>query len=200
MSRRSAALIALACAFAALAGLVAAGAFTRVDQWAVDHAMPGASFHHTPGPLINGLVPLLHAGWSSPYAIAANIVTLPASFLIALAIVLACSRVLAAALIAAVAVEVLCKELLDRPALHDGSFHISAFDSSFPSGHALRTMLVAGAIAWRWPRSSPAAAAWVVISVVLLELAGWHTPSDLAAGVVLGGLALLGARRLAGRA
>ena len=44
VSRRSAAL--LAGAFAALAALVAAGAFTRFDQWAVDHLMPGASFHH----------------------------------------------------------------------------------------------------------------------------------------------------------
>ena len=161
--------------------------------------MPGASFHHAPSGFLDGLVPLLDSHWGSAYAIAANVVTLPASFLIALAIVFACSRLLAAALLAAVAVEVLCKELLDRPALHDGSFHISSFDSSFPSGHALRTMLVAGALAWRWPRSGPAVAAWVVVSVVLLELAGWHTPSDLAAGVVLGGLALLGARRLAGR-
>ena len=162
--------------------------------------MPGASFHHAQGGFLDDLVPLLHSRWSSVYAIAANIVTLPASFLIALAIVFACSRLLAAVLVAAVAVEVLCKELLDRPALYDGSFHISAFDSSFPSGHALRTMLVAGAIAWKWPRTGPAAAAWVVVSVVLLLLAGWHTPSDLAAGVVLGGLALLGARRLVGRA
>ncbi|HEY8315577.1 MAG TPA: phosphatase PAP2 family protein [Gaiellaceae bacterium] len=199
MSRRSAALVAFACAFAALAGLVAAGSFTRIDQWAVDHAMPGGSFHHTPGPLINGLVPLLHAGWGTPYAIAANIITLPASFLIALAIVFACSRVLAAALVAAVAVEVLCKEVLDRPALYDHAFHISAFDSSFPSGHALRTMLVAGALAWKWPRARLAAAPWALVSVGLLELAGWHTPSDLAPGVVLAGLALLGARRLAGR-
>jgi hypothetical protein len=199
VSRRSAPLVALACIFAALAGLVAAGSFTRLDQWAVDHAMPGASFHHAQGGFLDGLVPLLHSHWGSAYAIAANIVTLPASFLIALAIVFACSRLFAAALLAAVAVEVLCKELLDRPALHDGSFHISSFDSSFPSGHALRTMLVAGALVWRWPRSGPAATAWVVVSVVLLELAGWHTPSDLAAGVVLGGLALLGARRLAGR-
>ena len=188
---------ALACAFAALAVLVAVGAFTRVDQWAADHLMPGASFHHAQGGLLEGLVPLLHSRWDSPQAVAVNVVTLPASFLVALAIAFACSRAFAIALIAAVAVEVLCKEVLTRPALHDGSFHIVTFDSSFPSGHALRTVIVAGAIASIRPRAGRFAAAWGIASIVLLLLAGWHTPTDLAGGVLLGALALLGARRLA---
>ena len=192
---RSAAL--LAGAFAALAALVAAGAFTRVDQWAVDHLMPGASFHHAQRGLLEGLVPLFHSRWDSPQAVAVNVVTLPASFLVALAIALACSRLFAIALIATVAVEVLCKEVLERPALHDGSFHIASFDSSFPSGHALRTVIVAGAIASIRLRAGRFAAAWAIASIVLLLLAGWHTPTDLAGGVVLGALALLGARRLA---
>src|SRR6185437_5333655 len=135
VSRRSAAF--LAAVFATLAALVAAGAFTRLDQWSIDHLMPGGSFRHKPESLINGLVPLLHAGWGSGYAIAVDIVTLPASFVIALVTVALCSRALGLALIAAVGVEVICKELLTRPALYDGSFHIAAFDSAFPSGHAL---------------------------------------------------------------
>jgi len=192
VSRRSTAL--LVGAFAALAALVAAGAFTRVDQWAVDHVMPGANFHNGEGGLLEGLVPLLHSNWDSAYAIAANIVTLPASFLISLAIAFPCSRALGAALVAAVAVEVLCKEVLTRPALYDGSFHIAAFDSSFPSGHALRTMIVAAAVAWRWPRARPVALAWAIASLVLIQLAGWHTPTDIAGGVLLAALALLGAR------
>ena len=202
MSRRNAAL--LACALAALAALVAAGTFTRVDQWAVDHLMPGANFHNGEGSLLEGLVPLLHSNWSSAYAIAANIVTLPASFLISLAIAFVCSRALGAALVAAVAVEALCKELLTRPALYDGSFHIAAFDSSFPSGHALRTVIVAAAVGWRWPRTRHIALAWAIGSLVLIQLAGWHTPTDIAGGVLLAALALLGAgalgrRRLAAR-
>jgi hypothetical protein len=192
VSRRSTAL--LVGAFAALAALVAAGAFTRVDQWAVDHLMPGASFHNGKGGLLEGLVPLLHSNWSSAYAIAANIVALPASFLISLAIAFACSRALGAALVAAVAVEVLCKELLTRPALYDGSFHIAAFDSSFPSGHALRTVIVAAAVGWRWPRARRIAIAWAIASLVLIQLAGWHTPTDIGGGVLLAALALLGAR------
>jgi len=197
VSRRNAAL--LACAFAALASLVAAGAFARIDQWAVDHVMSGVDFHNGEGGLLEGLVPLLHSNWSSAYAIAANIVTLPASFLISLAIAFACSRALGAALVAAVAVEVLCKELLTRPALYDGSFHIAAFDSSFPSGHALRAVIVAAAVGWRWPRARPIAIAWAIASLVLIQLAGWHTPTDIAGGVLLASLALLGRRRLAGR-
>jgi membrane-associated phospholipid phosphatase len=190
--RRSAAT--LACGFAALAVLVATGGFTRLDQWSVDHAMPGAHFANEGGGLLEELVPLLHYDWSSGYAVAANIVTLPASFIISLAIAFACSRALAAALVAAVAVELLCKEGLTRPALYDGSFHIGPFDSSFPSGHALRTVIVAAAIAWTWPRARPVAVAWAIASIVLLELAGWHTPTDLGGGVILGALALLGAR------
>jgi membrane-associated phospholipid phosphatase len=190
--RRSAAL--LACAFAALAVLVAAGAFTRFDQWAVDHLMPGARFHHANGGLLDGLVPLLHSRWESAYGIAANVVTLPASFLVSVAIVFACSRALGVTLLAAVAVEALCKEVLTRPALYDGSFQIASFDSSFPSGHTLRTLIVAAAVAWRWPRVRYLAAAWATLSLALIQLAGWHTPTDIAGGALLAALALLGAR------
>jgi membrane-associated phospholipid phosphatase len=190
--RRSAAL--LACAFAALAVLVAAGAFTRFDQWAVDHLMPGARFHHANGGLLDGLVPLLHSRWESAYGIAANVVTLPASFLVSVAIVFACSRALGVTLLAAVAVEALCKEVLTRPALYDGSFQIASFDSSFPSGHTLRTLIVAAAVAWRWPRVRYLPAAWATLSLALIQLAGWHTPTDIAGGALLAALALLGAR------
>ena len=173
---------------------VAAGAFTHIDQWAIDHLMPGGSFHHGKTPLIDGLVPLLHTHLDSAYSVAVNIGTLPASFLIALAIVVACSRVLGVALVAAVAVEVICKEVLTKPALYDGSFHIAAFDTSFPSGHALRTVLVAAAVASQWPRARVLAIVWAIASIVLLLLAGWHTPTDLAGGVLLAALALVGAR------
>lgn len=184
----------LAGAFAALAVAVSAGAFTRVDQWSIDHLMPGGSFHHGKTRLIDGLVPLLSAGWSSGYGIAVNIVTLPASFLIALAIVAACSRRLAVALVAAVVVEVICKEVLTKPALYDGSFHIAAFDTSFPSGHTLRTVLVAAAVASRWPQARVLGIVWAIASLTLLLLAGWHTPTDIAGGLLLAALALLGAR------
>ncbi len=194
--------VVLAVAYATLAVLVAAGAFTGVDQWAVEHLMPSASFHRGRPGWLEAAVPLLHQRFDSPLAVAADIVTLPAAALVSLAIVVAASRVAGLGLVAVwaagSAVELLCKHVLVRPAVYDGTFHVAAFDSSFPSGHALRAVLVACAVARIWPRARGAAIVWVAASVVLLQLAGWHTPTDLAGGLLLGGLAalaLVGGRR-----
>jgi membrane-associated phospholipid phosphatase len=185
--------VALAAAFATLAVLVAAGAFTGLDQWAVEHLMPSASVHQGRPGWLEAAVPLLHQRFDSPLALAADIVTLPGAALVSLAIVVAAWRVAGPGLLAAwaagSAVELLCKHVLVRPALHDGGFHVAAFDSSFPSGHALRAVIVACAVTQLWPRARGAAIVWVVASVVLLQLAGWHTPSDLAGGLLLGGCA-----------
>lgn len=194
VSRRSA--VVLAAAFAALAALVAAGTCTRLDQWGVDHLMPGAHHGKSAPTLLESLVPLLGAHWRGGLAVAAEIVLLPASFLVALALVAWRSRLLAAALVAAVAVEVICKELITRPALYHETAHISPFDTSFPSGHALRTVILAGAL---WPALRWWAVAWAAAALALLQLAGWHTPTDIAGGVLLGCLALLCARGLRAR-
>jgi membrane-associated phospholipid phosphatase len=183
--------------FAALAIAVAAGAFTGFDQWAVSHLMPGGRFGGGEPSLLDALVPLAGTHWDSAWSVLVNVVAAPASFLVAVAVVVWRSRVLAALLVAAVAVETLCKETLTRPELHHGARHVVAFDDSFPSGHALRAVIVAGALA------SPWAAAWAVVTIVLLQLAGWHTPTDIAGGVLLGASALLArggaARALRGR-
>jgi hypothetical protein len=183
----------LSAAFAALAVLVGVGAFTGLDQWALDHVMPGGSFTAHEPSLVDALVPLHATHWHDPWSVAVNVVTLPASFLVAIALVASRSRLLALLLAAAVAVETLCKHLLDRPALHHGGLHVVGFDDSFPSGHALRTVIVAAAFL------SPATTVWAVASIVLIELAGWHTPTDIAGGIALALLALLGARALRGR-
>lgn len=195
MFRRSSAL--LAAAFAALAGLTAGGVFSGLDQWSVDHAMPGASFTRVSTSLLSDVIPLYHVRWHSPWSVAVNLVTLPGSFLLSLVIVAALSRRLGLALVACVVVEVICKEALTRPALHDGSLHIGPFDSSFPSGHALRIVLIVVAVANARPRLAFAATAWAAASVVLLLLGGWHTPTDLIGGVLLGllGAAAAGALR-----
>ena len=182
----------LAVAFATLAVLVCAGAFTRFDQWGVDHLMPGADFRERQAdvrrqPRAAARRALGHlARRRREHRHAAGVVSHSRSRSSRGA--RGCSRV---ALLAAVAVEVVCKELIERPALYDGAFHISAFDSSFPSGHTLRTVLVAAAV---WPLLRGWAVAWAVASIVLLQLAGWHTPTDILGGVLLGLLALLGAR------
>lgn len=189
---------AFAClSFAALAVAVAAGAFTGLDQWAVDHLMPGAHFNGKAS-LLDALVPLAGTHWDSAWSISAAVVSVPASFLVAVALVAWRSRVLGVLVIAGTAVETLCKHVLERPALHDGATRISAFDHSFPSGHAFRVLLVA--VAFR----SRLSAAWAVAAIALIQLAGWHTPSDLLGGLLLGLLALgvrsfLGARGLRGR-
>jgi membrane-associated phospholipid phosphatase len=183
----------LVSAFVVLAILVATGVFTGIDQWSVDHLMPGATFSNQEGGLADALIPLWGTHWGNAWSIAANVVTLPASFLIAVALTAWRSRALAVAVVAGTALEALFKEVLSRPALYDGARHISGFDTSFPSGHTLRTVLVAAVIA------RPFGAAWAVASVVLLQLAGWHTPTDIAGGLLLGALGLLGARRLGGR-
>ena len=180
-------------AYVALAILVAAGACTGLDQWSVDHLMPGATFTNEESSLADALIPLWGTHWGNGWSVAANVGTLPASFLVALGLALWRSRALAAAVVAGTAVEALFKAALARPALYDGAHHIAGFDTSFPSGHTLRTVLVAALVA------RPLGAAWAVASIVLLQLAGWHTPTDIAGGFLLGLLGLLGARRLGGR-
>jgi membrane-associated phospholipid phosphatase len=155
--------------------------------------MPGGRFGAGEPSSWKSLIPFGTTDWGSAWSIVSNVVALPASFLIALVLVAWRSRLLAVLLVAAVAVEALCKEVLTRPGLDHGAHHVVAFDDSFPSGHALRTVIVAGAFA------SPWATVWAVAAIVLIQLAGWHTPTDIAGGVLLGLLALLGARALRGR-
>jgi membrane-associated phospholipid phosphatase len=204
--RRSAPLF--AAAFAALAVLVSTGALAGLDQWGVNQLMPDSGSRHEKTGLLESLIPFLHQRWDWGLSTLANVVTLPASPLVSLAILVYCRNApLVLAWLWADAVEFLCKHVIERPALYDGSVHISPFDSSFPSGHTLRTVLVVAAVIAAWPRSRPWALAWAATSIVLIQLAGWHTPTDIAGGLLLGGLALLcaraagalGARRLRAR-
>jgi membrane-associated phospholipid phosphatase len=176
--------------FAALAVAVAAGALTGVDQWAVDHIMPGGHFEDAQSSLLDALIPLAGTHWDSAWSVAAAVLAIPASFLVALALTAWRSRPIGALVIAGTAVEALCKHVLTRPDLHHGTLHVVALDDSFPSGHALRVVVVAAAFASRW------SVAWAVATIALIQLAGWHTPSDLLGGVLLGLLGLLGARAL----
>jgi membrane-associated phospholipid phosphatase len=204
---RRSALLALAAVFAALAGLVASGALRGLDQWALDHVMPGASPGGGKPTLLEAVVPLVHSSWSSWPHVVANLVTLPAQGIVSLLILLAVrdARWLAAWL-AGNLVELLCKSLIVRPPLFLHHVHLAGFDSSWPSGHSLRSVVLAVALAMLWPRARVAFAAWAAATLLLLVAAGHHVPSDVAGGLVLGLLACGGAagalrgRRLAGRA
>jgi membrane-associated phospholipid phosphatase len=197
----------LAAAFAVLAVLVSAGSLDGIDRWAVDHLMPGARFSATKQTTVESIVPLLDAHWRPWLHAVANIWTLPAAVLPSLAIAGAGWLVLrrrgrrraalawAAAWVAGTAVEVLCKAAITRPALFANGVHLAGFDNAFPSGHTIRTVIVAGTIAVAWPASRVWVAAWAGIGIVLTELAGFHTPSDIAGGLVLAALLVELARR-----
>jgi len=200
----------LAAAFAALAVLVSAGSLTGIDQWAVDHLMPGARFTNAKQTRVESLVPLLDSHWHPWLHAVANVWMLPASVLPSLAIAGAGWLVLlrrgrrraalawAAAWVAGTAVELLCKAAITRPALHANGVHLIGFDNAFPSGHTIRAVLVAGTIAVAWPASRVWVAVWAGVGIVLTELAGFHTPSDVAGGLVLAALLVELARSYAG--
>ena len=77
----------------------------------------------------------------------------------------------AVAMAVAVAVEVLAKQLVDP---------------GYPSGHAIRAIVLAGLAAELWPRYAPAAVGIAVAVIVGLQLKGAHPPADIAGGVLVG--------------
>lgn len=195
--RNGVAAVTLAAAFATLAVLVTTGALSGLDQWSVDHLMPGLGDGSRKPSLVDAAVPLRHASWATGLDAVANVVTLPAQALVASALLGVCclalwrrgrrraARAWGLAWLAGNAVEVLCKSLLARPALHAHGHALVAFQSSFPSGHTLRSVLLAAAVAAVWPFALRWVAAWAAASLVLLELGGIHVPSDIAGGLLL---------------
>jgi membrane-associated phospholipid phosphatase len=189
-------------AFVALAALVGSGALTGFDQWASDHLAPLAGGTGGPPTVLESLVPLYHAAWQQAGIAVAQIVTLPGQVVISFALVCAAAwklraPVWIAAWFGVTVVEVAFRHLLTRPALFRDGAHIVSFDSSWPSGHALRCALVAVALATAWPRARTALVVWLVAAVALLFLAGFHTPTDVAGGLLLA-LVACGAVALAG--
>jgi membrane-associated phospholipid phosphatase len=159
--------------------------------------MPLAGRPLAPPSFLHSLVPLLAAPFH-PFGVAVvEIVTLPGQALISLLLVLAAAWRLwtrgrsgaavcwTAAWFVGIAVEVVFRHELTRPALLRHGVHLVAFDMSWPSGHALRCAIVAGALATAWPRLRIPLVIWLAGAVVLLELAGLHTPTDLVGGLLL---------------
>ena len=64
------------------------------------------------------------------------------------------------------------------------TFTISAFDTSLPSGHTIRSLIVAGAVAAAW-RSGRAAYVWAATVPFALVATGAHTPTDVVAGSLI---------------
>jgi membrane-associated phospholipid phosphatase len=189
-------------AFGVLAGLVVSGAATGFDQWAVDHVMPFAGAAGPPPTFLESLVPLYHAPFHPLGVAVAELVTLPGQVVISFLLVAVAAGALwrrgrrdaavlwLAAWTAATCIEVIFRHTLTRPALYRDGVHLTAFDTSWPSGHALRSAIVAAALAAAWPRLWPLLAVWLAGAVVLLELAGFHTPTDIAGGLLLAAAAV----------
>jgi membrane-associated phospholipid phosphatase len=167
--------------------------------------MPLAGGPSEPPTTLESVVPLLHAPFHPLGVAVTEIVTLPGQVVISLVLVLAAAwrlwrrgRVEAAicwtaAWLVAVAVEVLFRHTLTRDPLYRDGVHLVGFDASWPSGHALRCALVAAAFAAAWPRLRVPLAIWLAAAVVLVELAGFHTPTDVAGGLLLATAAAAGA-------
>jgi membrane-associated phospholipid phosphatase len=159
---------------------------------------------------LESVVPLLHAPFHPLGVGVTQIVALPGQVVLSFLPILAVACVLwtrgrgaaavclTAAWFVAVAVEVVFRHTLTREPLYRDGVHLVGFDASWPSGHALRCALVAAALAVVWPRLRVPLGIWLAAVVVLLELAGLHTPTDLLGGLLLATAALAGAAALDG--
>ena len=203
--RRSAA---LAAAFAALAVLVATGAANGLDEWAVDHLMPGLGDASVVPTKLEAVVPLLHMDWHTTLSVVANLVTLPAQVLVASAIAAACWVVLWRRGRGDAALPWLVT--WRRGERRRGALQVGARPTAAPRAAPAPIMRSsrpgrAGTRSARFssPRSSrsswPSATRWVVASpaasLVLLEIDGFHVPTDIAGGLLLALLAADLARR-----
>ena len=195
------ALIALGGSFALLAVLVSAGAFTWLDQFSTEHLMPWLVPNNPPGSTTEGFYrPFrLH---TVTWIKLLDLWTYPCSVLISALIVGAACCLLwrrvgpviavapAVIWLAGNAVEVLGKGVITRPALHvpvQGDLvHVAPFDDSFPSGHMMRGVIVAWAIALAWQRLTPAVIVWVAFVGPALVLQSAHTITDVVGGALLG--------------
>jgi membrane-associated phospholipid phosphatase len=202
------AIVGLAVAFALLAALVAAGRLSGIDRYAVAHWMPGLdpseARRSVPEPAGIFRPFKLGTGWWQGLL---EVGMYPASVLVSFVVFGVGSAVLwrrgarvaavvwAATWFVANGLEVLVKAAVTKPALYredDGvTYHVKIFDHSFPSGHAMRAVLVAMLAAYVWRRLGRVAAVWLVLMPVFLVASSWHVPSDIAGGLVFGLLVVL---------
>lgn len=206
------ALALVAAVLAAFTGVVLAGGMTRVDDWAIDHVMPGLDPRSNVS-IVNGTglwrpFPV-HAPWWEKLL---DVYLYPASFLASAVIAITCCAFLArrggrvaalvwlAAWLGANAVELAGKVGLERPDVRwsngTPSIHVATFDHSYPSGHTARAVVLAALVAFVFPRVRASVAAWLLLVPAALVVAGDHTVSDVVGGMLLGLLLVLGAHAM----
>jgi membrane-associated phospholipid phosphatase len=189
---------------------VASGWLTTIDQLGVDHFMsasvvadvhadlvaaanPATSFKHS----LNG-TQVIGEVLRLPAAL------VPAAIIVCIAAAIAWRRnlrsfafALITALVLVTAIEAICRIIIVRPVLatrYQGHrVALVGFDSSFPSGHAARGVLVAYAVAASAPRwMRLLVALWLLVSLAMLEVGAFHAPTDIAGGALLSSAVVVG--------
>jgi membrane-associated phospholipid phosphatase len=189
---------------AVLAALVAAGSLSGIDQWSVDHLMPGLTPGSGKQSLFGSLFPIFRSskehGHVAIAALTYGVVwiasVIPSVLLVVAALLFLRSRGkkrlafrIGLVFAAVNVVEILGKELITGPALYahqaGTSVHVRPFDSSFPSGHEIRAVLLVACLATCIPNVRLVGIAWLVVVSMLLVVGGWHTPTDVAGGLLI---------------
>lgn len=169
------------------ATLAATGVLRPIDQYAVDHLMPWLQVRHQPLVTFGGLtVP----SFDPPAAnTALELWTYPAAVLPSLLIVLVAALRLTrrdaltwcVLWCAGNGIELAGKLGLHKPDLYHHTFHVAAFDTSLPSGHTIRALVIAGAVASAW-RAGRLAFLWAATVPFALVVQGAHAPTDVVTG------------------
>lgn len=197
---------ALAAALAVVTALVLSGALTSVDQFSLDHLMPWLAPGSPAGSATAGFyrpftfhsataIKLLDL-WTYPCSVlVSGIVIATAGVVLWQRVGQAAGLALPAAWVIGNAIEVIGKHTIIRPALYGTAngvrIHVTAFDDSFPSGHMIRGVLVAGAVVLVWKPATRWAVAWVVLVGPALVLQAAHTTTDVVGGALVGLILLL---------
>ena len=93
-----------------------------------------------------------------------------------------------AAVLAGLAVEGAGKALVDQIQYGPPSIVFGVtLHGSYPSGHTIRSVILAALGATLWPRARPWLIAWVVFVTAVLEVGGLHVPTDILGGFLAGG-------------
>jgi len=195
-------------ALAVLTALVLGGVLTGLDEWGLDHVMPALD----PSAHGNGIVSSnglwrpfpLHVPW---WQKALDLYTYPGSALASgVLVAVACGALvrrgrLPAALVWLAAwlsgsvIELIGKHLLDRPSLYwtngQARIHVTPFANSYPSGHTIRSVVIAALLAFVWPRAKVPLAVWLAFVPVALVVVAAHTITDVIGGLLLGVLIVL---------
>jgi membrane-associated phospholipid phosphatase len=190
--RRIPLIAALATAVVALALLVDGGHLASLDRFARAHLSPFQA-----GPLGRGrgeLLQLIGGATDALISVAGIAVSLILMILAARRLVATGRRraalLWASALTLAFVVELVGKALVtqsrpDNRVICHG-LGAGGFDSSFPSGHALRAVVLAGTAATLWPHLRRRFVAASLATAAAVQLNGIHPLSDIVAGVLAG--------------